>query len=59
VPALSLAEELVNAGYHVLMFVFRNCGESDGNFTSIGQYEVRDLLGAIDFVSSYPDISTK
>jgi len=57
VPALSLAEALVNAGYHVLMFDFRNCGESAGNMTSIGQYEVRDLLGAIDFVRSHPDIT--
>lgn len=57
VPALSLAGELVNAGYHVLMFDFRNCGESDGNMTSIGQYEVRDLLGAIDFVRAHPDIA--
>jgi len=57
VPALSLARELVNAGYNVLMFDFRNCGESGGKMTSIGQYEVRDLLGAIDFVRSHPDIS--
>lgn len=57
VPALSLAKELVNAGYNVFMFDFRNCGESDGNMTSIGQYEMLDLLGAIDYVSQYPDIS--
>ncbi len=59
VPTLSLARELVNARYNVLMFDFRNCGESGGNMTSIGQYEVRDLLGAIDFVRSNLDISNR
>ncbi len=59
VPALSLAKELVNTGYNVLMFDFRNCGESGGNMTSIGQYEIRDLLGAIDYVRNNPNISQK
>lgn len=59
VPALSLARELVKAGYNVLMFDFRNCGESAGAITSIGQYEVRDLLGAVDFVRHTPGISRR
>jgi dipeptidyl aminopeptidase/acylaminoacyl peptidase len=56
VPALSLAKDIVSAGYNVLMFDFRNCGQSEGNKTSFGQYEVRDLLGAIDFVRQSPVI---
>ncbi|SFG12118.1 Alpha/beta hydrolase family protein [Desulfotomaculum arcticum] len=57
VPALSLAGGLVQAGYNVLMFDFRNCGESPGDITSWGLYEVRDLLGAIDFIRKQKDIS--
>lgn len=59
VPILSIAHALVNKGYNVLMFDFRNCGESEGNLTSVGQYEVRDLLGAVDFIKSRPELNQK
>ncbi|KKM09722.1 hypothetical protein SY88_17245 [Clostridiales bacterium PH28_bin88] len=59
VPALLLVKELVHTGYNVLLFDFRNCGNSPGQMTSIGQYEVRDLLGAIDFVQASPAISRR
>ncbi|QGG48374.1 alpha/beta hydrolase [Heliorestis convoluta] len=49
-PALALARDLLQAGYNVLLFDFRNSGESTGDQTSVGLYEVQDLLGAIDFV---------
>lgn len=49
-PALALAQELVADGYHVLLFDFRNAGESGGNRTTIGLLEQRDLLGAIDYI---------
>lgn len=51
IPALSIADLLVQSGYGVLMFDFRNSGESEGNVTSVGQYEKDDLLGAIDWVA--------
>ncbi|KRE90483.1 alpha/beta hydrolase [Paenibacillus sp. Soil766] len=51
-PALSLAQALVNAGYHVLMFDFRNSGRSEGNTTTIGFLEKEDILGAIDWVQT-------
>ena len=51
-PALALAKSLVTAGYNVLMFDFRNSGESAGKLTSVGQFEKRDLLGAVDWVRS-------
>lgn len=57
VPALSLGKELVDAGYNVLMFDFRNCGASPGEMTSFGQYEVRDLLGAVDYIRKTPGIA--
>lgn len=59
VPILPIAAAMVNKGYNVLMFDFRNCGESEGNQTSVGQYEVQDLLGAVDFIKSQPDLNQK
>ncbi len=56
---LNLARDMVNRGYNVLLFDFRNSGESEGNLTTIGQMEVRDLLGAVDYVKSKPEISRK
>lgn len=57
VPILPIAKHLVDRGYNVLMFDFRNSGESEGILTSVGQYEVRDLLGAIDYVWAQPGIN--
>ncbi|KZE54044.1 alpha/beta hydrolase [Brevibacillus parabrevis] len=51
-PALALASKLVQAGYDVLMFDFRNSGESTPALTTIGLREQHDLLGAIDFVAA-------
>ena len=57
VPALPITQALVAEGYNVLMFDFRNSGESEGKLTSVGQYEVQDLLGAVDYMKSRPEIS--
>jgi len=57
VPALPIAKDLYDQGYNVIMFDFRNCGLSEGNLTSVGQYEVQDLLGAVDFVKSQPQLN--
>lgn len=43
------AKALHNAGYTVLMFDFRDEGESAGKQVSVGLYEQRDLLGAVDY----------
>ncbi len=51
-PALKLAKDLVTNGFHVLMYDFRNCGESPGSMTSVGMLEKRDLLGAVDWVKA-------
>ncbi|MCR8939322.1 alpha/beta hydrolase [Brevibacillus laterosporus] len=48
-PALTLAKSFVEAGYDAILFDFRNAGESEGSLTTIGLYEQKDLLGAIDF----------
>jgi pimeloyl-ACP methyl ester carboxylesterase len=52
-PALSLAKSLVDHGYNVMMYDFRNCGESEGHITSVGLLEKQDLLGAIDWVKKH------
>jgi pimeloyl-ACP methyl ester carboxylesterase len=52
-PALSLAKTLVEAGYFVLMFDFRNSGLSSGHLTTVGFLEKQDLLGAIDWVREH------
>jgi len=50
-PALSLASRLVSKGYDVLLFDFRNAGESGGSLTTIGLKEQLDLLGAVDYAA--------
>lgn len=59
VPLLPAARSLVDKGCNVLMFDFRNSGESEGSLTSVGQFEVRDLLGAVDFVKSRAELNQK
>jgi dipeptidyl aminopeptidase/acylaminoacyl peptidase len=50
IGTLDIARELVDAGYNVLMFDLRGHGQSEGKHISLGYYEQRDLLGAIDYV---------
>ncbi len=50
IKMLDIAREMVNAGYNVLMFDLRGHGQSEGERVSLGYYEQRDLLGAIDYV---------
>jgi dipeptidyl aminopeptidase/acylaminoacyl peptidase len=51
-----LAFNLVQAGFHVLLFDFRAHGESEGFRTSFGYLEQRDLEGAIRFLKQRPDV---
>lgn len=55
VPLLPVIASLVKNGSNAVLFDFRNSGESGGHITSIGLFEVLDLLGAIDFVRSHPE----
>ena len=43
---------LREAGYNCFLFDFRGHGRSDGNCTSFGYHERKDLLGALDFLES-------
>ncbi len=49
---LPLIKSLLNQGYNVLTFDFRNCGESEGNLTTVGIHEKDDLLGAIRYAKT-------
>lgn len=43
-------------GYGVLAWDFRAHGESEGEFTSLGYYEVRDVKAALDFALAQPGV---
>lgn len=47
VPGLAVARALHAMGANILMFDFRAEGRSPGHLVSIGEFEVRDLLGAV------------
>lgn len=46
-----VAKFLLN-NFNVFVFDFRNSGESEADKTTIGQYEKRDLLGAINYIQN-------
>jgi len=55
VQLLRTAVHLNKAGYHVLMFDFRNHGESGkGNrgYTAVGLHEWPDIIGALNYIKS-------
>ncbi|CAA7601638.1 Alpha/Beta hydrolase fold [Acididesulfobacillus acetoxydans] len=47
-PSLPVAEALWQKGISTLLFDFRDSGVSPGNLVSVGDFEQRDLLGAVD-----------
>lgn len=51
-PSLPTAKALVEKGFNVLMFDFRNSGLSDGSLTTVGALEKDDLLAAIHYVKN-------
>ncbi len=46
------AARLHRAGYSVLLFDFRACGESAGDLSSAGVWETRDLRAAVELVAN-------
>jgi fermentation-respiration switch protein FrsA (DUF1100 family) len=48
---LPQAPYLHDAGYDLLLFDWRAHGQSEGDFTSLGYYEQRDLAAALDYAS--------
>ena len=57
VEFLRQAKYLNEAGYTVLMYDFRNHGESDSamdGFVAYGPEEAKDIIAAVDFISNHP-----
>jgi dipeptidyl aminopeptidase/acylaminoacyl peptidase len=54
-----LAVALSRRGYFVLLFDFRAHGESSGSRTSLGYHEQKDIVSALGFLKSRPEINTK
>lgn len=42
--------------FNVLSFDFRSCGGSGGRTSSVGLYEVRDLMGALEYIKTRPEV---
>ncbi len=58
VQFLRQAKYLNDAGYTVLMYDFRNHGESDSamdGFVSYGPEEAKDIIAAVDYISTHPE----
>jgi pimeloyl-ACP methyl ester carboxylesterase len=53
---LPLALRFQTAGYNVLCFDFRAHGLSDGRFTSVGHHETNDVLGAVEYLKTRPEV---
>ncbi len=51
---LPQAHMLFEAGFTVLLFDFRNRGESGGEFVSLGYHEQDDVRAAVDYLRSRP-----
>ncbi|MEA3432936.1 MAG: alpha/beta fold hydrolase [candidate division WOR-3 bacterium] len=47
---LPQARFLNRSGYNILLFDFRGHGNSGGKYSSLGYYEVRDLLAGVSFL---------
>jgi len=56
---LPLALRFREAGYNALCFDFRAHGMSDGRFTSVGHHETNDVLGAVAYVQTRPEVDTR
>ena len=57
IPFLQHVKALVDAGYSVLMYDFRNHGESDAGtcpWVSWGPEERKDVLAAVKFINEHP-----
>lgn len=55
VSFFSMAEDLIQEDYRIIMFDFRYAGESGGDMSTVGAKEQLDMLGAIDWVSDHYD----
>lgn len=54
---LAQAALLVQRGYGALLFDFRNHGDSEGEITTFGLLEVRDVAAALAFLLAQPEVN--
>ena len=54
---LSQARFMIDEGYGALMLDLRNSGESDGDTTYFGEKEWRDVEGAVNYLSTRPEVN--
>lgn len=52
-PAMPLAQAFAARGVTTLMFDFRAEGRSPGSVVTVGDYESRDVLGAVDYALAH------
>jgi pimeloyl-ACP methyl ester carboxylesterase len=57
VDLLKTAQALHQAGYPLLMFDFRNHGESAAGLTGVGLNEYQDVLGAVAYLGQRADLA--
>jgi uncharacterized protein len=56
---LPYARYLYAAGYNVLLYDSRGCGQSDGWKIGLGATETDDLIGAARYLAALPDLKVK
>jgi pimeloyl-ACP methyl ester carboxylesterase len=56
---LPWARYLYAAGYNVLLYDSRGCGQSDGWHINLGAGETEDLIGAARYLQQLPDLQVK
>lgn len=56
---LPWARFLFGAGYNVLLYDSRGCGESEGWATALGTHEPNDVVGAVHFLQKRPDLHSQ
>lgn len=49
--SVNMIKSFLDNGYNVFTFDFRNSGQSDGKYTTMGYYEKEDIQAAIKYVS--------
>lgn len=59
VDMLPWAHFLYNAGYNVLLYDSRGCGESEGLTITLGAREPDDVVGAVNYLKTRTDLRVK
>ncbi len=48
--SINMIKSFLDKGYNVFTFDFRNSGQSNGKYTTLGSYEKDDLVAAVEYV---------